>query len=561
MSEEKATPDGILTEAVLDETLTEVVVDETPEHATKDLLIEADQRGVWLTALSNQVNMVKVIHFLETKGIRNYNEKVVKEFVIKNTTHTPWRVADRDEAAERRAFVSVHVTDDSMTASVTVDPPFFAHPWPTVNDIKESLAHRGVIYGLKENVIEKIVKLRIANEAIVVAEGTPPQNGENASIEVLVDPDKPVELDQEAEKVDYREISAFVYVKEGQEVAIMHPPTAGESGTSVLGEEIKPKPGSDMAFLASIGLNTSEDGLHLIAALDGRLAFKDNRLSVLPELEIDGDVHFKTGNIDFTGYVKIKGDVKDGFKVVSAGDVEVKGLVEGSYIKSAGNITISGGVRAMGKGRLIAAGNISASFVDQAYMRSGGNIIVKNSILHSDVGAAQAVRVKGGAKSQIVGGRILAGMEVICQTLGSEAGTKTEVVVGILPEQVERRQELKNLIEKGEADLAKAETDWVFLKKMETVGVLTEKGQQQKISLMKMKFQLQSSLITMKNELQSLEDLIEMYKERGIVRIKNICYPGVKIVIRGAVYKVESALKFAAFVFRNGEVALKSFDF
>jgi len=44
-------------------------------------------------------------------------------------------------------------------------------------------------------------------------------------------------------------------------------------------------------------------------------------------LEIDGDVDFKKGNINFDGFVTIKGTVADGFSVVAVKDVEILGTI------------------------------------------------------------------------------------------------------------------------------------------------------------------------------------------------------------------------------------------
>ena len=214
----------------------------------------------------------------------------------------------------------------------------------------------------------------------------------------------------------------------------------------------------------------------------------------------------------------------------------------------------------MGKGRLISLGDITASFVDQAYMRAQGTITIKNSLLHSDVGANQSVTVMGGRKSQIAGGKILAGIEVVCQILGSEMGTKTEVVVGVSAECAERRQKLQALIPEYKENIAKIDNDLTFLKNLEAKKALTQKGQEQKIFTMKAKFRMQATLASMTNELKELEECLELTKTKGIVRVRDVCYPGVSITIRGVVYKVKEAFKFASFVFDGGEIRLRKFD-
>ena len=91
-------------------------------------------------------------------------------------------------------------------------------------------------------------------------------------------------------------------------------------------------------------------------------------------------------------------------------------------------------------------------------------------------------------------------------------------------------------------------------------NALTQKGQEQKISTMKAKFQMQAALISMTKELKELEECLELTKTKGIVRVRDICYPGVSVTIRSVVCKVKEAFKFVSFVYDNGEIRLRTFD-
>ena len=217
----------------------------------------------------------------------------------------------------------------------------------------------------------------------------------------------------------------------------------------------------------------------------------------------------------------------------------------------------------MGKGRIIAAGNVTAGFADQTYIRSGGEIKIKNSVLHSDVAAHNTITVLGGKKSQIAGGKIQAGVEVVCHTLGSEMGTKTEVIVGLPPQQAERRKELQGVLAKHKENIDKLEMNLSFLKKHEQAGAMDENKRALMVTATKSKFQLHAAFKSAQEELQELENLLEMVKSKGIVRVKDICYPGVTVTIRGYTYVVRESFKFAAFIFDSGEgeIRVRSFDY
>ncbi|MDR1622761.1 MAG: FapA family protein [Synergistaceae bacterium] len=523
------------------------------------LKIEADSKGVWLSALTDDVTASGVNAFLRAKGVRKYDAKAVQEFV-KQKNRTPQKIAERDDTEEKDAVIVVQLSKDSMSASVSVEPPFFTKPWPGKTEIEEALARRDVVFGIDEEAVEKLAALRLADEPVTAAQGTPPRNGKNAWIEELINPDRAPEIDLNVQKMDHRARSVFVNVQQGQEVAVKHPATEGENGKSVLGTVIEALPGKDTTFSIGSGLDVSEDGLHLFAAINGRLQRKDKKLSVAPELEVKGDVDFGVGNIDFTGSVKILGAVREGFQVVASGNIEIKEMVEGARVESAGDIIILGGVRGMNKGRIIAGGKVVAGFADQAYIRSRADIEIKNSVFHSDVAAQNNVTVMGGQKSQIAGGKIQAGVAVICHTLGSEMGTKTEVIVGVPPEQAERRKELQSMIAQHTENIDKLEASLGFLKKQELAGALDDGKRAVMVTATKSKFQLQSALKAMVDELKEIEDRLELIKSKGIVRVKDICHPGVIVTIRGMAYVVREPFKYSSFVFEGGEIRLKSFD-
>ncbi|MDR1873515.1 MAG: FapA family protein [Synergistaceae bacterium] len=527
--------------------------------AEETLKIEADSRGVWISALSDDLTWNTVVAFLRSKGVRKYDEKAVEEFV-RQKNRTRWKVAERDPEGEKALEIVVQVDKNALNASVVLEAPFFLSPWPGEQEIVDALTRKGVVFGIEKDVIEKLVNLKIVGEAVTVARGREPRNGEHAKIELLLDPDKTPEVNEEAQKVDYRTRSVFVNVVKGQEIAVKHPATAGEDGMSVLGTVIRAVAGKDASFLIGSGVEVSEDGLSLRASIDGRLSRKDGKLVVLPELEVRNDVDFSVGNINFMGSVKIRGSVREGFQVVAGGNIEIREMVEGAHVESVGDIVIMGGVRGMGKGHILAGGNVLADFADQANIRSQGDVKIKNAIFHSEVSAQNSVTVLGGQKSQIAGGKIQAGLEVVCQTLGSEMGTKTEVIVGLPPAQMERRKELQTQIARNRENIDKLDANLSFLKKQDAAGALDEGKRALLVTGTKSRFQLQGELKAMESELKVLEERLELSKSKGVVRVKGVCYPGVSIAIRGSVYMVREVLKFSAFISEGGEVRLKPFD-
>ena len=523
------------------------------------LKLEANDQGVWVSALKEKISQSEALACLKENGVRKYDTKLLGEF-LRLQSRSPFRIAPRDPLQEKDAQILIRLTKGNMSATASLEAPFFTKPWPTEQDVKDALTQKGVVFGIDDEAIADLIRNRVLDDSPVVARGIPPREGKNARIEIKIDPDRPPEVD-ENEKVDHWNRSTLINVATGQEIAVKHPAVPGENGTTVVGSEVKAATVKDIAFPAGSGLVTAEGNeLSLVAATDGQLVWRDRKLTVIPELEIKGDVDFGVGSVDFTGLVRIKGAVREGFHVISAGDIEVREMVEGAHVESRGNVTIHGGVRGMSKGLVRADGDIALGFADQATLHCQ-NLYVKNALLHSHATVQESVIVSGGGKAQIAGGRIEAGAEVSCQILGSEMGTRTEVVVGIPPDQLERRRTLQSEIAQHKENLEKLEANLVFLKKLEAAGQLDDQKRAMMVSATKMKFQIQAVLNPLKEELEALEERLNSVRNKGIVRVRDVCYPGVFISLRGVSYAVQEVCKFSSFVVENGTVVLKPFDY
>lgn len=146
----------------------------------------------------------------------------------------------------------------------------------------------------------------------------------------------------------------------------------------------------------------------MYAAIDGLVTKTDrDKLNVFPVYEVNGDVDYNIGNIDFVGTVVIRGNILTGFRVKASGDIRVTGGIEGAEVESDGSIEITGGVIGSNKGYVKAGRNIRCSFVQEGNVIAYEDITVTQSIMHSNVRAGKSVRCLG-AKGLIVGGIVQA---------------------------------------------------------------------------------------------------------------------------------------------------------
>lgn len=524
--------------------------------------LEYREDGVFISASEGaDYSMSSVVGYIKSRGLEEYNGDAVMTFVSQKDG-APVKIAERNPENEKDAELEVKVSSDGMTAELWIEPPLADKPWPTLEQALEALASQGVVEGINKDAIADMISARAGKNWVRVASGVPAVDGQDADIDYKIQFGSATPgQEDETGRVDFKSVSSVTVVIKNQLLAEKIPCTEGTDGVTVRGAPLKAKKGKDRPLPAGAGTQPSEDGLRLHAMIDGNLILKGGKLHVAPVFQVDGDVDYSVGNIDFIGSVLVNGAVREGFKIVTSGDIEVRGVVEGAHLESKSDIVITGGIRGMNKAEIRADGDITAGFIDQAHVRSNQNINVNNAVLHSDLAAHGAINVLGGQKAQLAGGKTQAGMEVVCLTLGSEMGTKTEVIVGVLPELTERKKSLIALLAEADEKGEKVEANLSFLKKLESAGELDENKRALMISLTKAKFQLQSQVSSAKKELEQIEAQMEGSKNKGRVRVKGVCHPGVTVSIRGVTYIVREKQQFCSFVYEDGGIKVKPFDY
>lgn len=520
-----------------------------------------EEDGLYLQAdPEERATVAQIVAFLKERGVSSFDGGKI-EAVLEERPKEPVRIADKP-TVEAKAKIEVDISDDELKAFIRVTPPLDDRDWPTVDELKRALEEAGVEYGIDEGALEEIAREHVEDEWVLVAKGNPPKDGEDAQIVLKVELGRPKPKEADADRVDMRELGAVVNVLHGQELAEKIPLKQGEDGTSVKGKPLKARQGKDRQLPKGKNTEVSDDGLHLLAAMDGHVSIREGKIDVLPVYEIKGDVDYSVGNVDFVGTVIVRGTVREGFVVMASGDIQVDGAVEGAKLKSGGSIVVKGGVSGMGKGELSAQGDIIVRYAEQATLRSGSNVVAERALLHSLVYARSEVQVSGGSgkKGTIAGGKIYAGSEVICDELGSKMETRTEVQVGTSPELIEEKRTKEGDLAESLNKLQEVEKNLEYLKKLEEMGMLDEEKRGMLVALTRAKFQLRAHVESLQKQLAEIEATLYESKGRARVRVKGYCYPGVVVSIKGVSYVVKDTLQFVSFVYDEGEVRIRSFE-
>jgi len=534
--------------------------------------------GTYLTVFppkgkGNPVVLDKVIEEIKRLNIQDVNFEAVQR-AVKETTGKPVLIT-KEKVEVKDGQIFVKISPDEMFAEMTIVPPQGGGKEITLDSAKNALTEHGVVFGIKEDVIKKLVDKAarakedptIFLESIedVVAEGQFVQNGADAKLELLFESETKKEEteqaaqgegQQEAERVDYKNVKSIQNVKKGQVLAKKVPPTNGINGRTVTGKEIKAEPGKDVKFILGKGIEPAADNPELfVAASDGQVIFKNNKLEVLAIYEINGDVDLSIGNIDFVGSVIIHGNVGE-FKIKAGEDVVIDEVADGTEIIAGGKVMVKGGIVGK-KARVIAQDDITTKYIRNAYVETEKNILVNEAAMHSTLISGGKITVMG-AKGLIVGGTIAAAYEVSAKEIGAKMATPTEISIGETPKMREEMQKATTELKNIEEQLDKTKKGILFLKDLQqkSGGQLPPDKRDLMAKLTRTQFKLmtdQKKWEEVKSKLEAKAKELQTTK-RGKVNCLGICYTGVKIVINKASRNITDELKYCTFVEKNGEI-------
>ncbi|SHG57436.1 hypothetical protein SAMN02745221_00510 [Thermosyntropha lipolytica DSM 11003] len=458
---------------------------------------------------------------------------------------------DKDGEAE------VFITKDKLQAFLQVTPPVGKGKPCTLEKVKELLARKNIVYGIKEENLQKALEPENWGKRILIAQGEAARDGENARIvyHFPLPQDRVGPRIDEKGRADYYDLGLIHNVKMGDFLAEKIPATEGVAGKDITGRDIPPKRGKDVMLPRGKNTIADEENLRLFAAIDGNVTIIDNKVTVSPVFQVNGDIDYSTGNIDFVGSVVINGNVNTGFKVYAAGDIEVKGFIEGAEVVAGGNVVVKGGIVTGQRGLVKAGGNIYARFIENSRVEAENDIIIREAIIQSTVRAGGSVRVTD-RRASIIGGKVQACQEVEAKFIGSQLATPTVIEVGVNPQYREEYQKIfKNLPSKKNT----LENIAHNLQIIQKANIAPEKlDPKRRIMLMKLldEFKkLRKEIAEMEERLNFLSEEMQKITEAK-VKVWEVVYPGVRIILGQSIYIVDNPIKYSAFVLEEGEVRI-----
>jgi uncharacterized protein (DUF342 family) len=510
------------------------------------VIIHAREEG------ASPVNETAIFEQLNKREVTGYNRNIIIA-AIKEADGQPLKVAEKPiPIPQPEPEIQVNLTRDRMEASLQIVLPPKCSALE-LDAVLEKIRTCGIVFGIDHEAIKKAYDS--PGITVVCARGQQPIHGTNAQIKyhvTIAGKSRPQEMEDGS--VDFKNLNLFTTVQEGDVLAEKIPATPGTPGMDVLGITVIAKPGKDMVL--PVGKNVMViDTNTIVADIAGQFLIINNKINVMPIIEIKEDVDVSTGNIDFIGNVTIRGSVQPGFSVKAEGNVEIFGSVSGGIVEGK-NVIIKMGIQGMHRGYVKAKENVVAKFIENATVHAGIDILVSDVVLHSRITAGKKVQVEG-RRGLIAGGTVMAGEEIRAKVVGTQMSTSTELEVGVNPILREEYQHIRRETKKVEINLEQAQKALSILRSMDQHTMPPDK-REMLLKLTKAQFHLVGQVETMRTRMAVIESEFEEMRA-GRIKASDVIYPGVKVVVGTLVKPIRDTLKFVSLYAEDGEIKVGGF--
>ena len=411
---------------------------------------------------------------------------------------------------------SLSISEDEMEVYISVTDSDKV----TKEDIMKALRQSNVTHGIIEKEIDQLLSGKNKEKTVLIAQGQPSEEGPEGRYEYFFRTD----LNRTYEPmpdgtINYDQMAEFEFVKAGQVVAVYHDAEYGTSGYTVTGKELPVRKGREKSVLAGTGFALTADQKTYVAAIDGRIQLRDQRIEIDEVLLIDA-VNRTSGAIEFNGSIMVSGNVGVGSVINATGDVFVGGIVEAADIYCGGNLFLRQGVSGRGKCSIKAVKNIIGKFFDACQVEAGGDINA-DYCLNSDVSAGSMIKVAG-KNGMLAGGTAYARKGIEAQCIGNRARLKTLIYLGDRENYGGKQEDIDLKIKDVTKELLILKNAYMDFQKKYPPEIR---------NTMDMYLKIESAILTKEKEMEAL--LKE--KERAEQEIKAV--RNAEAVVRGTLYE------------------------
>lgn len=459
--------------------------------------------------------------------------------------------------------INIEISPDKLRVYLSIYPPAPQREKLKPAHVFEKLKSLGIVYGIKNKEIETAFKVlekeHLPVENVLIAKGEEAQSGTDEKIKYLSNlsfSGKPY-LDEKG-KANYFKIHIFENVKKEQPLAKIIPAVPGINGKDVLGSPVDAEPVKrcEISCGNNVSFHSNKKDV-LIATKSGHVYEKNNKLIVERVFRVDGNVDFRTGDINFEGDVDIKGDVPSGFSVKATGSIVVGGTVEDATLIAEENIIIKEGFVGKGYGRVKAGNNVVVKHVMNQTILAQNDIMISGEAIDSKLyaGNEMFVEIK---KSWIIGGYAVAGKKIYANALGNMSGVKTEMFCGT-------KHFIEKILDETGIEITLLEEEAAEIKeKMRNPKLeendITNDDEYKEIMSIKLK-DIKNRQDQKFNKLKNYRAMLKSmeFSSNGEIGVLDTIYPGVILHIGDHKYTVSDGLKQVVFYYSDEQIKIRPF--
>lgn len=458
------------------------------------------------------------------------------------------------------SLFELHITEDKLLCYLI----YHGKPYDTLHQeqIFYLLNEKKIVFGIqKEKILEILQTIKTSKEFLkikeIIAKGIPAEESRDGSYKLLISLE-PIIPQKSDGSIDYKNIEYYKIVPPKKEILVLYPPYKGKEGINLYGEKIPPREPHPIPIKTgkNIELLQQNDGSILgISKIYGVLQIQDNTIDIFPELIIDDDASIEKGNLKFKNNIRIKKNLLRGLEVFCEKDLYVQGNIESGMLRILGNIFCEGGINTANSGTILCNKTLYANFIENTSIICQENIVVKKSILNSEIVCHGSISILS-EKGSLIGGKTIFFESLQCKIFGNNSFLKTEIFVGY---HHNNKHILKILLEefkKIEKELHQLQEELNYYKKLiENRRIFTE-NQKRMIQLKIQQFQkIKEIFIKKKNTIQYLKN--HSYQNKPIQLTPEIIYPGVCFYYFEKKFPINETLQHRSLLFEPSTHDLK----
>ncbi len=410
-----------------------------------------------------------------------------------------------------------YVSDSHMEAYACLLPPLNGGKDVEKNSFLEDMRYQGIVFGIKDEEISRFLSTPDYLHIVQIACGIWPQDGKDGEREDLYEAraERNLELgeDEPLQDINFRKHDQVQTIRKGETICRIKPPVEAHDGKDVFGRVISGKTGTPVPIPQGDNTLLSEDGLLLLASMDGIVVTREGNFAVRSQDMVFSNVDAQTGDLTFQGDVFIHGDIMDGVTVHAFGNIIIDGNIRNGKVISGGTIRVQGEVKGSSESRLTATRQIQCTIIEQASAVAKENIyaeVIANSSVISENGSICALMGRG----LIFGGETRAFKSIRAKKIGNISGCPNDIALTYLSELSQLRADKKKELENIQKTLEKLRKN---ISSLQIAGINLQRDKKEGYAKLTEQRSLYEELERTKTkELKELEKNYQSYKSGSI---------------------------------------------